>query len=97
MRENFQDGALFVTHVFLRERLYVLFVKVLDDCLNADLDYNILVDRAFPQVQLLLLKLERVSDFRVCRDLRVDKFGIVDATAVKVVVVSNHPHLVLAE
>ena len=62
-----------------------------------DLANNILVDEARPQCQLLLLKLEEVSAFCVCRDHWVDEFGLVNATAVKVVVVCNDPHLVLAE
>ena len=55
------------------------------------------LDKACPQGQILLLKLEEVSALRVRHDRQVDDFGLVDATAVKVVVVRDDPHLVLAE
>ena len=79
------------------EGLYLLLVEVLYNCLDADLADNLLVNKALPQGQLLLLKLEEVSALRVCRDRRVDEFGIADETSVKVVIVCNNLHLVLAE
>ena len=63
--EHFQDGALVVSHVFLMQGFYVLLVDVCGDCLDANLADNILVDKACPQGQMLLLKLEEVSELRV--------------------------------
>ena len=97
MGEHLQDGSLAVPNVFLMEGLNVLFVDVCENRLDSDLDVNILVDESRLQGQLPLLKLEEVSSLCVCRDHRVDKFGIVDATEVKVFVVRNDPRLVLVE
>ena len=79
------------------EGLDILFVDVRDDPLDADLDNNLLVDKAHPYVQLLLLKLEEVYALRFCCDFRVDEFGYFNAAAVKVVVVGENPDIVLAE
>ena len=63
--EHFQDGALVVPHVFLMQGFYVLLVDICGDCIDADLSKDLLLDNARPQGQLLLLKLEEVSDLRV--------------------------------
>ena len=95
--DHFEDRSLVVPHVFLVELLDVLFIDVRDDLLDADLADNLMVDKACPHGQMLLLKLEEVSALRICRDLRVDEFGIFDAAAFKVAVVGDDPHLVLDE
>ena len=79
------------------EGINVLFVDVCDNRLDAELADDLLVDKAFPQCQLILLNLEEISALFVCFYLWVYEFGLVDATAVKVVVVRDNPHLVLAE
>ena len=79
------------------EGINVLFVDVCDNRLDAELADDLLVDKAFPQCQLILLNLEEVSVLCVCCDLWVYEFGLVDATAAKLVVVCDNPHLVLAE
>ena len=58
--EHFQDGALVVPHVFLMQGFYVLLVNVRDNCIDASLADDLLVYKALPQGQLLLLKLEEV-------------------------------------
>ena len=88
---------LVAPQVLFIEGLNILFVDVQEDRLDADLADNLLVDEARPQGQIILLKLEEVSALRIYRDLRVDKFGFVDATASKVVIVRDNPHLVLDE
>ena len=47
------------------QEFYVLLVDVRYDFLDADLAGDLLVDKALPKVQLLLLKLEEVSALRV--------------------------------
>ena len=65
--------------------------------LDADLADDLLVDEACPQGQMILLKPDEVSDIRVCCYCWFDEFKTVDVTAVKVVVLRDIPHLVLAE
>ena len=46
--EYFQYGALVVPHVSVMEGIYVLLVDVRDNCLDADLADDLLVDEARP-------------------------------------------------
>ena len=79
------------------EWAYCIVCDVFDDHFDANMANDLLVDKARPHGQLLLLKLEEVSDLCICRDWPAEKFRIFYATAVKVVVVRNDPHLVLDE
>ena len=78
------------------EGLNLLFLNICDNVIDANLADNLLVDESRPHGQVLLLNLEKVSALHTCCDQQVEEFRIFDATAVKVLVVQDDPHLVLA-
>ena len=97
LSKNLEDHAFVLSHVFFVEGLDVLLVNVHDDCLDAHLVNDLLVDVLRSHSQPLLAELEVVFPFGIILDFRVDKIRLSDTAAVEVIFIGNDAHFVLVE
>ena len=97
LSKNLEYHAFVVSHVFFVEGLDVLLVNVHDDCLDAHLVNDLLVDVLRSHSQPLLAELEVVFPFGIILDFRVDKIRLSDTAAVEVIFIGNDAHFVLVE
>ena len=85
MRENLEDCAFVLSHVFFVEGLDVLLIDVRDNFIDAHLVNKLMVDVVRPHGQMLLLDFEEVPPFGIILDRRVDKVGLSYMDTVEVI------------